>query len=381
MKTRDFLKLLVMMLAVPFVFAACDNDDDPVPVPTPEPTPIPDPEPDYSVPEDKQGLYIFSSGNEGSGINGSVNFVNFSKQNNHAKVFETVNGRSLGSTVQNATIWHNKMYIAVFGSNTIEVVDKLSVESVKQIKLGEDNGNPRFVVADNNYVYVSMQTGFVSRINPNTDEVDKTIAVGPNPEEMTIMNGFLYVVNSDGLNYENGYVNGKSVSKIDLSSFTEVKKIEIGINPTRITTDGNYVYALSMGDYDTIPSSVWKIDAADNAVDTGVSATWIAVNAGLLYVINSVYNADWSTTNYYTVYNVKDMSVKTENFLQDDKVESPAGIAIDPVGGNIYISSYYLEYGFPAYSTIGHVVQYDFNGVSTYDYSAGVGPCYMLVLR
>ena len=33
MKTRDFLKLLVMMLAVPFVFAACDNDDDPVPVP------------------------------------------------------------------------------------------------------------------------------------------------------------------------------------------------------------------------------------------------------------------------------------------------------------------------------------------------------------
>ena len=333
------------------------------------------------MPEDKQGLYIFSSGNEGSGINGSVNFVNFSKQNNHAKVFETVNGRSLGSTVQNATIWHNKMYIAVFGSNTIEVVDKLSVESVKQIKLGEDNGNPRFVVADNNYVYVSMQTGFVSRINPNTDEVDKTIAVGPNPEEMTIMNGFLYVVNSDGLNYENGYVNGKSVSKIDLSSFTEVKKIEIGINPTRITTDGNYVYALSMGDYDTIPSSVWKIDAADNAVDTGVSATWIAVNAGLLYVINSVYNADWSTTNYYTVYNVKDMSVKTENFLQDDKVESPAGIAIDPVGGNIYISSYYLEYGFPAYSTIGHVVQYDFNGVSTYDYSAGVGPCYMLVLR
>lgn len=381
MKTRDFLKLLVMMLAVPFVFAACSDDDGPVPSPTPEPTPVPDPEPDYSVPTDQQGLYIFNTGNEGSSINGSINYVNFSKDDNHAKVFETVNGRSLGSTVQNATIWHNKMYIAVFGSNTIEVVDKLTVESIKQIKLGEDDGKPRFVIADDNYVYASMQTGFVSRINPETDEVDKTIAVGPNPEEMAIMNGYLYVVNSDGLNWNGGYANGKSVSKIDLSTFEEVKKIGVGLNPTRIAADDTYVYVVAMGDYGATPSSIWKIDANDNTTDTGVSATWIAVNAGLLYVINSVYNADYTTTNNYTVYNVEDMSVKTENFLQDDLVESPAGIVIDPVGGNIFISSYYLENGFPAYSTIGHVIQYDFDGVSSWDFSAGVGPCYMLVLR
>lgn len=381
MKTRDFLKLLVMMLAVPFVFAACSDDDGPVPSPTPEPTPVPDPEPDYSVPTDQQGLYIFNTGNEGSSINGSINYVNFSKHDNHAKVFETVNGRSLGSTVQNATIWHNKMYIAVFGSNTIEVVDKLTAESIKQIKLGEDDGKPRFVIADGNYVYASMQTGFVSRINPETDEVDKTIAVGPNPEEMAIMNGYLYVVNSDGLNWNGGYANGKSVSKIDLSTFEEVKKIGVGLNPTRIAADDTYVYVVSMGDYGATPSSIWKIDANDNTTDTGVSATWIAVNAGLLYVINSVYNADYTTTNNYTVYNVEDMSVKTENFLQDDLVESPAGIVIDPVGGNIFISSYYLENGFPAYSTIGHVIQYDFDGVSSWDSSAGVGPCYMLVLR
>ena len=63
MKTRDFLKLLVMMLAVPFVFAACSDDDGPVPSPTPEPTPVPDPEPDYSVPTDQQGLYVFNGGN------------------------------------------------------------------------------------------------------------------------------------------------------------------------------------------------------------------------------------------------------------------------------------------------------------------------------
>ncbi len=381
MKTRDFLKLLVMMLAVPFVFAACSDDDGPVPSPTPEPTPVPDPEPDYSVPTDQQGLYVFNGGNQGKSIDGSLSFINFSKQEVSNNVFAAKNNRSLGATVQNGAVFKGALFIAVYDSKTIEVVDKLTLESIKQITTPSTSNGPRYVVADDQYVYASLYSGEVIRINPATNEIDKTISVGPNPEEMVIVNGFLYVVNSDGLNWNGGYANGKSVSKIDLSTFEEVKKIGVGLNPTRIAADDTYVYVVAMGDYGATPSSIWKIDANDNTTDTGVSATWIAVNAGLLYVINSVYNADYTTTNNYTVYNVEDMSVKTENFLQDDLVESPAGIVIDPVGGNIFISSYYLENGFPAYSTIGHVIQYDFDGVSSWDFSAGVGPCYMLVLR
>ncbi len=69
-----------------------------------------------------------------------------------------------------------------------------------------------------------MYTGVVSRIDPSTNTIDKTVAVGPNPEEMVIVNKSLYVTNSDGNNYNAGYANGKSVSKISLSDFVEEKK-------------------------------------------------------------------------------------------------------------------------------------------------------------
>ena len=381
MKTRDFLKLLVMMLAVPFVFAACSDDDDPVPVPTPEPTPIPDPEPDYSVPADQQGLFVFNGGNQGS-IDGSLSFINFSKQEVSNNVFAAKNNRSLGATVQNGAVFKGALFIAVYGSKTIEVVDKLTLESIKQITTPSTSDGPRYVVADDQYVYASLYSGEVIRINPATNEIDKTISVGPNPEEMVIANGFLYVVNSDGLNYQNGYVNGKSVSKIDLSSFTEVKKIEVGVNPTRIATDGTNVYALSTGDYTPEnPSSIWKIDAQDNATDTGIGASWLAVQDGVLYTINSVFDENWMTTNYYITYNLSDMSVNSSAFLGENVVDAPAGICIDAEGGNLFVSSYNLAYGYASYDTEGYVNQYDLNGNLVKKYDVGVGPCFMTVLR
>lgn len=377
MNVRDFLKLMSMLVAVPFVLTACDKDDDPEVTPTPAP-PV---EPDYSVDSDKQGIYVFNSGNEGMSIEGSLSFINFSQKAVTNGLFKAKNGRSLGMTVQNGAIYNDKMYIAVYGSNTIEVVDKVTAQSIKQIKLGEIDGLPRFVLQANSfYVYVSTQTGYVLRINPENDVVDGSLKVGPNPEEMVILGNYLYVVNSDGLNYENGYVNGKSVSKIDLTSFTEVKKIEIGINPTRIATDGTAVYALSMGDYGATPSSIWKIDASDNATDTGISATWMAINNGVLYTINSVYNEDWTTTNYYKSYNLSDLSVKSEAFLTEE-VDAPAAIAIDAEGGSIFVSSYNLAYGYASYDTDGYVNQYDLDGKLVKKYDVGVGPCYMLVLR
>ena len=385
MKTRDVLKLFAMMVVLPFVFAACDNDDDPVPVPTPEPTPVPEPDPDYSVPADKQGLFVFNGGNQGKGIDGSLSFINFSKKEVSNDVFTSKNSRSLGGTVQNGAVFRDLLYIAVCGSKTIEVMDKLTMESVKQIAIPSSADGPRFVVADDNYVYASLYSGAVIRINPATNEIDKTVDVGPNPEEMVIANGFLYVVNSDGLNYENGYADGMSVSKIDLASFTEVKKIAVGVNPARIASDGTNVYALCNGDYYTMPSTIYKISADDSTIDLGVEAAWMVVNNGMLYTISSVWTTDdgdnWYTVDAYTQYDLKDMSVKSSAFLGENVVDAPAGIAFDAEGSQLFVSSYNKVGGFASYDTDGYVNQYDLQGNLVKKYDVGVGPCYMLVLR
>ena len=328
---------------------------------------------------------MFNGGNQGSSIDGSLSFINFSKQEVSNNVFAAKNNRSLGGTVQNGAVFKGALFIAVYGSKTIEVVDKLTLESIKQIATPSTSDGPRYVVADDTYVYASLYSGEVIRINPSTNEIDNTISVGPNPEEMVIANGFLYVVNSDGLNYENGYVNGKSVSKIDLSSFTEVKKIEVGVNPTRIATDGTNVYALCNGDYYTMPSTIYKIAPDDTTTDLSVEAAWLAVNDGKLYTISSVWTSDadgnWYTIDAYSQYNLSDMSVLSTAFLGEDVVDAPAGIAFDAEGGRLYVSSYAKVDGFTSYSTAGYVNEYTLNGHLEKRYDVGVGPCFMTVLR
>ncbi|MCR4766026.1 MAG: hypothetical protein K5856_07635 [Bacteroidaceae bacterium] len=386
MNVRQFLKLFALVMTMPFVFAACSNDDDPTPTPTPEPEPTPVPDPDYSVPADKQGLYVFNGGNQSSSIDGSLSFINFSKQAVSNNLFAAKNNRSLGGTVQNGAVYNGSLFVAVYGSRTIEVMDKLTLESIKQITIPADyDDGPRYVVADDKYVYASLYSGEVIRINPANNEIDKAVTVGPNPEEMVIVNGFLYVVNSDGLNYNNGYVNGKSVSKIDLSSFTEVKKIEVGVNPARIATDGTNVYALCNGDYYTLPSTIYKIAPDDSATDLQVEAAWLAVNDGMLYTISSVWTSDadnnWYTVDAYTQYKLSDMSVQSTAYLGENVVDAPAGIVIDAKGESLYVSSYNKVSGFASYDTAGYVNQYDLKGNLVKKYDVGVGPCFMMVLR
>ena len=73
--------------------------------------------------------------------------------------------------------------------------------------------------------------GAVYRVNLNTLAITGQVVVGYQPEEMVVKGERLYVANSGGYmkpNYE------RTVSVIDLKSFTEVDKIEVGMNLHRL---------------------------------------------------------------------------------------------------------------------------------------------------
>lgn len=360
---KETFKYLALGFIMPIAFTSCSDDDDE----TPE-------EPSLA----EKGVFVFNTGNQGSSIEGSLSFID--KKNGQVinNAFKTVNSRSLGMTVQDGVILGNNLYIAVSESNTIEVVNKNTLESVTQIQPTADEGStPRDIVTDGTYVYVSMYSGHVSRINPNTNSIDKTVAVGPNPEEMAITNGSLYVVNSDGLNWGAGYVNGKSVSKINLTSMTE-KKIAVGLNPTRIGADksGN-VLLLCMGDYGANPASIWKINSNDVATDMGITATIMSVSGNTLYTINSPWGASEIT---YKSYNTTNGTVISESFVTEP-VDSPAGIAINSEDGSIFITSYNLVGGYASYNTPGYVAEYTSNGTFVKKYDVGTGAVSMTILK
>lgn len=362
MKLKEQLRMLVILLAMPLAFVACDNNDDENGAPI--------------VAE--KGVFVFNSGNQASGIDGTLSFIDEKTETVSNNVFETTNERKLGSTVQDGVILGNNLYIAVSKSNTIEVVNKNTLVSVVQIVPTPAQGNtPRDIVTDGKYVYVSMYTGVVSRIDPSTNTIDKTVAVGPNPEEMVIVNKSLYVTNSDGNNYNAGYANGKSVSKISLSDFVEEKKIAVGLNPTKITADvlGN-VLVLCMGDYSATPATVWKINAEDEATSMNIPATIMDIKDNSLYVINAPYGAPSIT---YTVYNTSSGAVEKKNFVSAP-VDAPAGIAVHS-DGRIFITSYTLVGGFASYKTPGYVSEYSSDGTFVKKYDVGVGAVSMTFLK
>lgn len=374
MNWKKHLKHLVWALAVPMLFVACDDDDNP--------GGGGDDDQNFRA---ESGVYVFNQGNQSAGIGGALSFIDPSTASYRNDVFLLVNGRELGSMLQDGVVLGDNLYIAVNGSNTVEVVNKNTVQSVAQIPTPSDLGGPRDVVTDGEYVYASMYGGYVVRIDPATNEIDNTVQVGPNPEEMAVLGNHLYVVNSDGMNWPPANC---SVSKINLDDFTEVKKIEVGNNPNKIVAHAasGKLFVACWGDFYNNPNSLWTIDAAsDEATDLQVSVTFMCISGDVLYTIYDSYNGPESVQ--YVAYNAEDNSVLDDTFIpvvtsnngsEYNRVDSPAGITVNPADGHIFIASYVDD---PAYTLPSYVYEYNAQGEVQRRYDVGVGAANMLVLE
>lgn len=376
MNWKKHLKHLVWALAVPMLFVACDDDDNP--------GGGGDDDQNFRA---ESGVYVFNQGNQSAGIGGALSFIDPSTASYRNDVFLLVNGRELGSMLQDGVVLGDNLYIAVNGSNTVEVVNKNTVQSVAQIPTPSDLGGPRDVVTDGEYVYASMYGGYVVRIDPATNEIDNTVQVGPNPEEMAVLGNHLYVVNSDGMNWPPADC---SVSKINLDDFTEVKKIEVGNNPNKIVAHAasGKLFVACWGDFYNNPNSLWTIDAAsDEATDLQVSVTFMCISGDVLYTIYDSYNGPESVQ--YVAYNAEDNSVLDDTFIptvtsnndsEYNRVDSPAGITVNPADGHIFIASY-VDDPVNAYTLPSYVYEYNAQGEVQRRYDVGVGAANMLVLE
>lgn len=315
-------------------------------------------------------IYVLNEGSWNNN-NASVSAIDPTDGSSYYYQFAAANGRNLGDTGQDILRYGGKIYIAVSGSNTIEVVDGNSLTSIKTIKPESGKpGNPRGLAASDGKIYVSLYDGYVAKIDTTSLAFEDSIAVGPNPEEITIANGCLYVAISDGLNSGNGYPNGKYVSKIGLDSFKVASKIDVIVNPNKMASDksGN-VFVISWGDYIDIPSTVQKIDKNDNVSVLG-KATYMTCYENTLYTINAPFGAP---SIEYISYNTISGSVESSSFISgtaDEMPSNPTCVSVNPKNGNIMVGSYLAAND---YLSNGYVYEYA-NGAFKARYNAGVGP-------
>lgn len=361
---KKLLSFAVLAMCM-FSLSSCDDDDDDNPY-VPQPVDV------------STGAFIVNSGNSGSQIGGSLTYIDFATMSATQSVFKSANIRELGKTANDAVIYGSKMYIVVTGENTVEVVDKNTMVSLKQIKttdanvLGATNGTqPRHIIAGNKKVYVSTFAGYVAEIDTTSLEMTNSYVAGSYPEGMALNGDKLYVANSS---YGNG--TNPSISCIDLTNgtTTDFKDAKI-TNPVAVSIIDGELYILDSGQYDAawnqIGAGVKKI--SNGTVTDVVDATMMAVLGSEIYFINNPYGA---TSTTYGVYNLTSGQLYTFPIAEADKPFSPNAIGVDPVTGNVFIASYSQnpDTGYAGYSIPGYVNIYKQDGSLVNTLSTGVGP-------
>ena len=372
---KKYLLGLAVLLMGTAVMTSCIDDND---------------GPETYLQEYSTGAYVVNSGNMYSNIESSLTAIDYASSTATQKVFKAANGRPLGDTANDGIVYGNKIYLAVDQSNTIEVIDKKTKQSIKQIKTTDLLGNaegvhPRHIIADGGKVYFTTYGGYVAAVDTINFALADKYKVGSYPEGLVIGNGNLYVANS---NYAAG---GGNISCINLANDNvETKNIEGVNNPTSIYYASNVLYVLDNPVYGPAPDYAATGENALRAVSfaEGKSQKVADGNYAVCVTPGATTRMDVVRPYFYVLYapigGTSSVSVLVAGSTQPQALTlsempvSPCGIFVDPLNGHIFVLSYRLgDSGYADYNGNGYVVEYDRAGQKLHEYETGVGSCAM----
>lgn len=339
----------IITLSMTLFLAGCRHDELVVPTEYDIINDVPDPE--TSI----RGFYLVNEGNMGSNkctLDYFDYFTGLYARNFYAERNPNVI-KELGDVGNDIGIYGSKLYVVVNCSHKVEVLDSRTGTRLGQV----DIPNCRYVRFYRGKAYVSSYVGPVL-IDPDAPkgavyEVDTTslkvtrkVSVGYQPEEMEIVDDYMYVANSGGYrvpNYDN------TVSVIQMVDFKQVQQIPVGINLHRLKKDRyNKLWVTSRGDYQSRPSRMYVLDKrrgynqmiVTDTLPFGVSN--MAIRGDSLYF----YSTEWnnytqSNTITYGIVDVRTKRLVSDNFITDgtDKeITIPYGIAVHPETGDILVT-------------------------------------------
>ena len=374
---KKYLLGLAVLLMGTAVMTSCSDDND---------------GPETYLQEYSTGAYVVNSGNMYNKIESSLTAIDYASSTATQNVFKAANGRTLGDTANDGIVYGNKIYLAVDKENTIEVIDKTTKKSIKQINttelLGKAEGaEPRHIIADGGKVYFTTYGGYVAAVDTTDFALQKKWQVGSYPEGLVIGKGNLYVANS---NYGAG---GGNISCINLSNDNvETKNIEGVNNPTSIYYAAGLLYVLDNQYYDASwnaygENSLRTVEFAQGKSQKVADGNYAAcVTTGAATTARTsvekvrphffVLNAPYGGTPSVSVF-VAGITQPQPMTLSEMPV-SPCGIFADPLNGHIFVLSYRLgDSGYADYNGNGYVVEYDSTGQKLHEYETGVGSCAM----
>ncbi len=337
------------MLSLSFLLYSCRKDEGVLP------STRTDTEVDRQDSEEYDGMYVLCEGNMGSN-KCTLDYLDFATATYHQNIYAERNPEvvmELGDVGNDIKIYGSRMWMVINCSNKVEVVDARSVRRIGQV----DIPNCRFVTFADGFAYVSSYVGrsisrydvlgSVYKVDTLSLEVVGKVDVGYQPEEMAIVGGKLYVANSGGYR---GKVVGeydRTISVIDLSTFSVTGTIDVAPNLLRLRCDRyNQLWVTSRGEYENgIPSRAYvlaerggKMQVVET-IDRPVSD--LAFRGDSVYFYGATLNGEGNPSKFnYGILHTKTHQLVTDHFIQDGReadIKTPYGIVVAPLSGDIYV--------------------------------------------
>ncbi|MDT3401850.1 YncE family protein [Mucilaginibacter terrae] len=291
-----------------------------------------------------KGFYLLNEGNLNMN-KASLDFVDYTTGIYRKNIYSTANpevGRGLGDVGNDIAIYGSKLYVVVNNSNKVEVLNAKTGKRISQINLV----NCRYITFHNNKAYVSTYmsavgatnaaNGIVAQIDTTTLLIERQVTVGRQPEEMALVGNKLYVANSGGYspaNYE------RTISVIDLTTFTETKRIDVAINLGSLKADQyGDLYVISQGDYLSIQPKLLVIDTQTERVKAtfDIPVRTIHIDADRLYAIST--NGQKFA---YNIINIQNETLLNQSYITDgtdSQITQPYGLTVNPVTKEVLLT-------------------------------------------
>lgn len=307
-----------------------------------------------------ESFYLLDEGNMGSN-RAAIDFFDAADGTFTRSVFTARNPgevKELGDVGNDLTIYGSKMYAVINCSHKVQVLDAASCRSLAKI----DVPNPRYVVGDGEFIYVSSYVspvqvdptaprGAIFKIDTLTYTIVDRVDVGYQPEQMAVIGRRLYVANSGGYrapDYDT------TISVISLSTFAVIRSLDIAPNLHRLAADPlGRLLVTSRGNYASIPARLYAVDpsSGDILATSDVPVTNFAVNGDRVYTFAADRNDITASTQIaYNTLNLRDLK-KIGTFVPDSlsrAIKMPYAIAVGPRSGRIYLTDArnYVSSGF-----------------------------------
>ena len=365
MKTRSIIFSTLCSLMLGMGFASCSDDIDGNEEPIIDPV-------DYPAYILNEGLWGYNNANI------SRFFPNYQTTSAESDFYKQINGKPMGD-VANALIEdNNNLYVLLNASKYVARLNELTQEQARY-SFSENEGEPRCMDVEGNYIYVTQYGGQVSKINIQDMTLESTFKGGDNLEGIVEEDGKLYVANSyKGLNDFN-----QEVFVINAKTMALEKTLQVVLNPTKIHEIDDKIYLISQGNYVDVPGALQMLDT-EKGTFTPILDNVSKItegNNGLIYGVAS--KTDWnanpvSYVHTFFTYNPKNNKVDQTSFLQDVPSSLSNGaiylLEVDEKTGFIYV-------GTSDYVNTGTIYQFDQNGkfIQSFD-SGGINPSAMVFM-